>query len=32
VCEAEVSPRSSRPSRSPRCGSVSGIMPPMQDD
>ena len=31
VCEAEVSPRSSRPSRSAHCGSewVSGIMPPM---
>jgi hypothetical protein len=31
VCEAEVSPRSSRPSRSALCGSewVSGIMPPM---
>jgi hypothetical protein len=31
VCEAEVSPRSSRPSRSAHCGSewVSGIMPAM---
>jgi hypothetical protein len=31
VCEAEVSPRSSRLSRSAPCGSewVSGIMPPI---
>jgi hypothetical protein len=29
VCEAEASPRASRPSRLAHCGSVLGIMPPI---